>query len=401
MLAIPESRLRAPARLGLRGVLVRVHRYVGLAIAAFLILAGITGSVLVFQHELDRTLSPGLWRAEQGTPLSPQAIADRVAAVDARVTARWIPLDPAPTHAADVWVDWKPRPDGASPQRAYDQLFVDPVTGAVRGERAYGAARVDAAHLLPFVHQLHKSLFLPGTAGAILLGIVAILWIIDSFVGWALTLPRGAFRGWWRSWRVKPNASTARRTLDLHRAGGLWLWPLLILMGVSSLALTLPHEVFEPAVARFSPLSPEAWDDRPAQIGPPGLDFDAALARATVTARTAGEARPSSGLYLGPEASLYGVRFGREEEAGAGQTWVYLDSRTGAVLRVDTATSGTAGDVVRRAQLPIHAGRIGGLATRVLTCLLGLLIAGLAATGVLIWWRKRGARAAAARARQA
>ena len=76
---------------------------------------------------------------------------------------------------------------------------------------------------------------------------------------------------------------------------------------------------------------------------------------------------------------------------------MYLDSRDGRVLRVDTPTSGTAGDVVRRAQLPIHAGRIGGMATRVLTALLGLAIAGLSLTGVLIWARKRRARRAAGR----
>lgn len=383
MHAAPDPRLKPQS--GLRRVLVRVHRYLGLAIAAFLILAGVTGSILVFQHELDRAINPGLWHAEAGQPLSPQAIADRVEAADARVTARWIPL--GTPHAADVWVDWK---GGAA--RGYDQMFVDPVTGAVNGTRAYGAATLDGPHLLPFVHQLHKSLFLPGTAGAWLLGIVAILWIVDSFAGWALTVPPGGLRRWWRSWTVKRDASAARRTLDLHRAGGLWLWPLVVLMAVSSLALTLPHEVFEPAVERVSKLSPEAWDDRPVQTAAPGLDFDEALATATVAARTAGEVRPSSGLYFGPEASLYGVRFGQEDEAGAGQTWVFLDSRDGRLLRVDTATSGTAGDVIRRAQLPIHAGRIGGLPTRILACLLGLAIAGLALTGVLVWNRKRRAR---------
>ena len=387
MLAIPEPRQQAPARTGLRAVLVRVHRYFGLAIAAFLIVAGVTGSALVFQHELDAALNPGLWRAERaGPPLSPQAIADRVAAADPRVTARWIPLDPAPRAAADIWVDWR----GGAPRR-YDQMFVDPTTGAVNGTRAYGAARVDPPHLVPFLHTLHKSLFLPGNAGAILLGIVALLWIADSVVGWALTLPRRpAWRTWMASWRVKRHASPTRRTFDLHRAAGLWLWPLLILMGVSSLALTLPHEVFEPAVARFSPLSPEPWDDRPAQAGAPGLDFDAALARGTRAARGAGVTAASSGVYHAPEASLYGVRFGRED-AGT-PAWVYLDSRTGGILRVETPGSGTAGDAIRRAQLPIHAGRIGGLATRVLTSLLGLLIAALAVTGVLIWHRKRRAR---------
>lgn len=389
---VPSSR----ARTGVRGALVRVHRYLGLAIAGFLILTGITGSMLVFQHEIDAGLNPRLWRADGGAAMSPGAIAARVEAADPRVTARWIPLGTG--AAADVWVDWKPQASGAPAPRAYDQMFVDPASGAVRGTRAYGVARVDRTHFVPFVHSLHKSLFLPGRWGAILLGAVAMIWIVDSFVGWALTLPAGGgWRGWGRSWRLKRAASRARRTFDLHRASGLWMWPLLILSAVSSLALTLPHEVFEPVVAAVSPLSAEAYDDRPAQAGAAGIGFDAAVSRAEGAARAAGVREPTSGVYLGPEASLYGVRFGREQDAGVGQSWVYLDSRDGRMLRVETPGSGSAGDVVRRAQLPIHAGRIGGIATRVLTALLGLAIAGLSLTGMLIWARKRRARIAARR----
>ncbi|MGH8615454.1 MAG: PepSY domain-containing protein, partial [Gammaproteobacteria bacterium] len=37
-----------------------MHRYVGLAMTVFLILVGLTGSVLAFNHELDRWLNPEL-----------------------------------------------------------------------------------------------------------------------------------------------------------------------------------------------------------------------------------------------------------------------------------------------------------------------------------------------------
>lgn len=393
----PAERPRAAT--GLRGLLVRVHRTLGLFIAAFLILAGITGSALVYQAELDGWLNPDLWAiAATGPSLSPQTIADRVAAADERVTARWIPLEQRPTAAADVWVDWRAGADGAPATRAYDQMFVDPVGGQVRGTRAFGTGWPDRHSALPFVHRLHSALLLPGRWGAILLGVVGLAWLVDSVVGFALTLPRGAvsWRQWRLAWRVKRRTSVFRRTFDLHRAGGLWLWGLLIAMATSSVALTLPAEVAEPLVARVSPLTPEVWEGRAPQDGPPALDFDQALARGTAAARAAGMSGPSSGLYYGPEASLYGVRFGREEAAGVGQGWVYLDSATGAVLRVERPTDGTAGDVALRAQLPIHAGRIGGWPTRALAALLGLAIAALSLTGVMIWWRKRRARAAAA-----
>lgn len=393
--AAPMPTVRPRAATGARAVLVRVHRTLGLFIAAFLILAGVTGSALVFQEELDGWLNPDLWAIERpGPSLSPQSIADRVAAADGRVTARWIPLSERPAQAADVWVDWRARADGTPIARAYDQMFVDPVGGRVQGTRAFGTGAPGRHTLMPFIHRLHSALLLPGRWGAILLGVVGLAWLVDSLTGFALTLPRGAFslRAWAMSWRVKRRTSPFHRVFDLHRANGLWLWGLLILMATSSVALTLPHEVVEPLVDRVSPLTPEVWEGRPAQLGPPAIDFDEALARGTRAARGAGMSAASSGLYYGPEASLYGVRFGREEQAGVGQGWVYLDSATGAVLRVEPPTGGTTGDVAMRAQLAIHAGRIGGMATRVLAALLGLAIAGLSGTGVLIWWRKRRVR---------
>ncbi|MNO08416.1 hypothetical protein D3C81_2310440 [compost metagenome] len=45
-----------------------------------------------------------------------------------------------------------------------------------------------------------------------------------------------------------------------------------------------------------------------------------------------------------------------------------------------------------QAQLPLHSGRILGLPGRILISAMGLVIAMLSVTGVIIWWRKRAAR---------
>ncbi len=395
---------RAPAALaagtGLRGLLVRLHRWLGLSLAAFLILAGLTGSFLVFQREIDGALNPALWRVTApGPSLSPAEIAARVEARDPRVTARWTPLEARPTSAYDVWVDWKLDPSTGQPfAREYDQMFVDPVSGAINGTRSYGACCVEREHLVPFVHKLHSSLWLSGRAGAILLGAVALLWLVDSVIGLALTLPRGGgLRGWGKSWRVKRSASSTRRTFDLHRAGGLWAWGLLALMAVTSLSLTLEEELVKPAVERFSPIAPEPYERRP--MAPPDrpiaprLGFDAALAAEEGAARAAGVGRPASGIYYARETGLYAAMFGREEEAGIAPSWVFVDGASGAAEAVPAA-SGSAGDVFMRLQLPLHAGRAGGMAGRVLVFLLGFAVAALAVTGVLIWRRKRLARTA-------
>ena len=53
---------------------------------------------------------------------------------------------------------------------------------------------------------------------------------------------------------------------------------------------------------------------------------------------------------------------------------------------------GTAADIFVQAQFPLHSGRIVGLPGRILISIMGLVVAALSVTGVVIWWRKRRAR---------
>jgi uncharacterized iron-regulated membrane protein len=71
---------------------------------------------------------------------------------------------------------------------------------------------------------------------------------------------------------------------------------------------------------------------------------------------------------------------------------LYLDGRDGRVITSNRPWHGTAADVFAQLQLPLHGGRILGLPGRILMSLMGLVVAGLSVTGIVIWWRKRRAR---------
>ena len=102
----------------------------------------------------------------------------------------------------------------------YNQVFVDPVSGEILGKREWGAVSLSRENLLPFLYKLHYSLHVPemwgiDTWGLWLMGSVALLWTIDCFVGFYLTLPvrraspdqlpqpvrRKLARGWWDRWK--------------------------------------------------------------------------------------------------------------------------------------------------------------------------------------------------------
>ena len=63
----------------MRSILLYLHRYIGLAMALFLALAGLTGSILAFHHELDEWLNPDLYHTgSTGPALPPEQLVERV-----------------------------------------------------------------------------------------------------------------------------------------------------------------------------------------------------------------------------------------------------------------------------------------------------------------------------------
>jgi uncharacterized iron-regulated membrane protein len=300
-----------------------------------------------------------------------------------------MPLHLDPGKAAELRVE--PR----AGDLAYDEVFADPVSGKVLGTRGYGDAKFTRANIIPLIYIFHYSLKLPLVWGMVLMGGVACIWAIDCFVGFALTIPRGGWRKWGMAWRVKTSAGNYRLNLDLHRAGGLWLWLLLFMMAVSGISLTLNEQVFRPLLGSIVKLSPsplEVAASRPAaKPGVATISFDEAIARARSSVVGGGWTFTPRLIFHVSAYGAYGVGFsraGEDGENGLGNSYIYVDDRTGAVVAREIMGEGTPGDVFAQAQFALHSGRIIGLPGRILIALLGLCIAGLSVTGVYIWARK-------------
>lgn len=384
-----------------RRVLVWVHRYVGLAIALFVAMAGLTGSVLTFHHEIDEWLNPDFFaETSSGAMLSPDRIASLVETHDPRVRVQYMTIPDRQGHVSEVVTI--PRPDPAT-GRLYevdnDWLSVDPVSGRMIGQRRWGACCFESQNLISFLYEFHHNLKLPEPWGPYVMGSVALAWALDCFVALALTFPRGQpFLTRWRAaWAVK-RASAYRISFDLHRAGGLWLWLLLLMIAISGVAMSLRTQMFEPAVSVFSPVTPSPFDRRPLQPPEhpiePKIGFDEVLAQARSEAQRRGWATPAGEIFYSPEHGLFGVGFGQPHEFNIGNPWLYFDAQ-GAALAALVPGEGSAGDIFAQLQFPLHSGRVAGLPGRILISLTGLCVAGLSFTGSVIWWRKRVARGGA------
>lgn len=394
----------------MRSLFTLLHRWMGLATALFLFIAGVTGSIIAWEHELDALFNRDVMRPQtRGPVLGALALADALEARDPRVEVTYLPLTTQQGEALALFVSPSPDPaTGGASSVDYNQVFVDPVSGRELGRRFWGAAwPITRLTLIPFLYKLHYTLHMPtlwGSAkwGVIFMGGVAIVWLVDSFVGFYLTLPAVKLRrGWWRkwkpAWKVKRGASAHRLTLDLHRASGLWLYGLLVMMAISAIALNLEHEVFRPVLSTMAAITATPEETRPAEDKPSMRHVDrAAIVRsARAEADRRGWREPLTALYYEPRRRLFVVfaqRAEAENHPGLGPTRLYFDSGTGAFLGTRRPLAGTVGDLILDAQFPLHSGQIIGLPGRILISILGLTVAGLSVTGVLIWWRKRAAR---------
>ena len=377
--------------------------------AAFLLLTGLTGAVISWDHELDDLLNPHLLKARAAGERQPALdLARRFEESNPRARVTFLPLSPEAGDSLALFVE--PRVDPATGRQyelGYNQVFIDPASGKELGRREWGAVwPISSETLVSFLYKLHYSLHLPEMWGIErwgewLLGGIALLWTLDCFVGFYLTLPRGrpTWERWKRAWQVRTRAGSYKLNFDLHRAGGLWTWLLLFVLAFTAFSLNLYGEVFYPVMSKVSQVTPSPFDlraprDRHQPIEP-AVSFEQVVQKAKAEADRRGWSEPAGSVFYTPQFGVYGVQFFHPGDdhgaAGVGPARLYYDGSDGRYLGDRQPWKGSAADIFVQAQFPVHSGRILGLPGRILISLMGVVVAALSVTGVLIWSKKRRA----------
>lgn len=442
----PMNPPRSP-RPGWRRRWALAHRYLGLIAAPFLFVTGLSGAVISWDHELDELLNPQLTEARaSGAPRPRLELACELEARYPQVRVTFVPLAAEPGHALAFGV--QPRVDPATgrlAQPGFNQVFVDPASGEELGKREWGAVwPISRENFVSFLYKLHFSLHLPEIGGidrwgVWLLGIIAIGWTLDCFVGFYLTLParrragrradeaaeegadpegddqtgdaapapagRRFWQRWKPAWKVRRQAGPYKLNYDLHRAASLWTWLLLFIVALTAFSLNLRREVFFPLMSAVSQVTPTPFDVREPQPlhAPlaPALGFAEIIDRAAAEAARRGWSEPAGSAFYAQRFGIYGVQFFRPEAdhgaSGVGHKRLYYDGKDGQLLGERLPWHGSAADIFVQAQFPLHSGRILALPGRVLISVMGLVVALLSVTGVYVWWKKRAARRKAAR----
>jgi uncharacterized iron-regulated membrane protein len=390
----------------LRDTVNFVHRWTGLAIALFLVIVGITGSILAFRNRVDALFNPGLHvDPASGQHVLPLATLAQRAEADephGKLGFFTVEEDQAIFHLV-------PRIDPATGQpyqREEFHLTLNPYTG----ERLHCGPRSDPSracwNVTDFIYSLHTSLATGTTFGWDFVGAIALIWTIDCLVAFMLTLPRGSGPFWirWRqAWKVKWSANFTRVNFDLHRASGLWLWPLLFVFAWSSVMLGL-RGVYDPVMKHLFPYV-TTEEEMAARFAPQPVDYPklswpeaehigAKLMAEQAAAHHFTVERPYGMAYVPVYAAyVYGVRSSLDLRGHGWDTSVSIDGNTGQLRTLDLARGQHLGNTISTLLWGIHYGDLlDWLPIRILICIFGVLLTVLASTGVIVWWRKGAVR---------
>ena len=364
-----------------------LHRWLGLSLGLLLVLAGLSGSLLVFQHEIDGALNPQLFR-NRAACAAPLDVDGAVAALG----RRW--------PQARVGFVTMPERDEASyalqfkaPGVDDNEAMIDACSGELLGSRDRDAIAIDRLHLMPLLQRWHLSL-LQGKTGRAALGYLGLAWLVLLLAGLVQAWPaRGSgARGWQRALRVRFDQNAYRSNYDLHRAAGLLAAVLMLATAFTGFYNGLP-ELARSLVAQVADVG--AGHRR---IALPALEQDEAsiswnAARAAAAPQAGAGARLVA-LSRMPERGLFQARLRRADDwQRTGTLRLFIDIRNGAVVDVINPIAGKSGERFLAALFPLHSGQFGGSAGRWLVALSGLLPALFFITGLSTWLLRRKARA--------
>jgi len=363
-----------------------LHLWLGLLLGLPFVVLALTGSALVFYIELDRLLNPDI--SVTSTAPAPgwsSPVWDRA-------------LETARSHWPDAKGHWSfeaTGEPGAIPARFYptggDHHQADPlmVWFSPDGSQVLREARW-GDYLMTFLYDVHRN-FLAGETGNEVvgwLGFALLLLLVSGVVVW---WPRGSWR---KALALKRGAPPVRALRDWHKLVGLAGAVFLLLLSGTGALLALPPQK-EWLVARMvAPMKavPAARSTQSEGRQVPIVAVLSAAERALPDARLAWIEVP------GPGDGAFRIRaqVPGDPTHRFPYSYVFVDQYSGEVLAVHDARAGTAGNAVSNWIRPLHDASVGGLATRILGVVVGLLPIILFITGLLRWRLRRRAAAAPA-----
>lgn len=345
------------------------HSWTGITAGLLLFVVCWTGTFATLSREIDWLLDP----AQRVQPAAQRAsfgqIADAAQRAHPQATVSWISAPLYARSAAEVVMD---APGGGSLR-----VWVDPYRARVQGTTTY-------FNVQRFFRSLHMSLFDWGGSGAgyyvvCALSLLLLVSLVTSLV---------FYKRWWRGFATLKTGRGLRVLLsDAHKLAGVWsLWFVVVI------AVTGGWYLFEMARWQIDPEGSQGQFTVPAPpdlaAAPARMDIDTLVARVRALRPTLEVRNISVGEDGAFQADGQDTHLLVRDRANV----VHLDGRTGALLRDQHAHDLDAYWRWSDTADPLHFGDFGGLPTKLVWCVFGLLMTGLCLTGAYLHYQRIVAR---------
>ncbi len=355
----------------IRKVNFQIHLWIGIVLALYLIVMGVSGSILVLRIELGALAGANPWETRR--PPEPR--------VDITAVVRSLTAGYPGFRIISVLAPGKTEPNYIARLLGPSQIRVgvDAGTGEILGQPKRGPAWLDT------VEKLHVSLFasrngrvINGVGGAFLLA-MCVTGIINWWPG---------VRNWKRALKVDFRRRWRRINFDLHSAIGFWTLGIISFWAVSGVYFAWPREISR-LVNRISPI---------VNSKPPLVEV---AARSEMGELDLGELVKRA-YELDSGTTFAGVEFPFNRRApiqilmrranGLSREYedtLYFDPYTGAYLSMwQYGVNRSLGDWFLWAQVPMHFGVYWGVGVKLVWAVLGLAVPTLAVTGLLMYWNR-------------
>ncbi|MGM9477316.1 PepSY-associated TM helix domain-containing protein [Pedobacter sp. GSP4] len=348
------------------------HLYLGIIAGAIVAFVGVTGSILVFQDEIDHALNPNLFEV--------------IAQKQKMPVEEIVPL--IKKNYPSLKVDYLMLNNFKNPNEAYsvlnlksgEETFINPYTGKTSGKR------IHTGSFIHVVTELHRTLLIP-VAGRYICGLASLCLLILTISGLRLWIPKK-----WKQLKsvltVRFSASFKRQNYDWHNSLGFYSSPIVAILSLTGFCITFSTLVI-PFLFLLSGKSPQgaaqllgaksAWHVQAVPL--PLKEITAAAKAKMPNAYIGGIAFPAdkTGTYRLDMLSGNLPKVGKRE-------MLIVDQYTAKILLNSRKDFPNVGNAYLSWLTPIHYGSFGGRPTQVIAIIAGLIPLALFITGFIIWW---------------
>jgi uncharacterized iron-regulated membrane protein len=355
-----------PRKLWLRRALFQIHLWLGVLLSLYIIVIGLTGSILVFQSEIRHASMPLV----ELDPARVAPIDTVIAEARSRFPKHSITYVGSPQRSSPWWTVYVQNEQGKP-----DILYADPVTGKPYSQR--GRLFID------FVLDLHIYL-LAGPKGFIVNCLAGVGLLILTLTGVVLWWP--GVKLWTRGFFISLRHRWKRINYDAHNAIGIWTLLIVSWWGFTAVYFLIPDKVsavvnvVSPLVGMKEPKSAESTTGVP--VAP--LMQILATARTLCPGTLEGTSIPQK---PGENVTVYIDRL--QPGDFSHRDILTFDGHSGKMLTCwHYGRNLSLGDWFLWLMYPLHFGTLWGMTIKVLWASLGLSLPFLSITGLLMYWNR-------------